>query len=155
MKKLFILATFFLCFSEYSLAATEGKDKNISPYNHSLPVLYELDKQPVENISPLIKRQMIHTNGLTFAKWTFAKGAIVPLHHHINEQLTWIVAGSVEVFSQGKRYIVKAGDIIVFPPNIPHEFHSLEDNTIDIDIFTPQRQDWIDGNASYLKQLKN
>ncbi len=76
------------------------------------------------------------------------KGAIVPLHHHINEQITWITEGACEVYSQGKKFLLRAGSLMIIPPNVPHEFHFTED-TIDIDIFSPQRQDWIDGTAGY------
>jgi quercetin dioxygenase-like cupin family protein len=72
----------------------------------------------------------------------------VPLHHHENEQITWITRGSCEIYPQGKKFVVKAGDVLVIRPSVPHEFGFTAD-TIDIDIFTPQRQDWIDGTASY------
>lgn len=132
-------------------ASGKGEQATISPFRHTLPDLYDFNQIPVEQMGTGITRQTIHNGQSTMAKWVFAKGAVVPLHHHVNEQITWITAGSVEVFSQGKRFVVKAGQVIVFPPNVPHEFHSLEDGTIDIDIFTPQRQDWIDGTASYIK----
>jgi len=132
-------------------AAGKGEQTTISPFRHTLPDLYDFGQIPVEQMGKGITRQTIHNGQSTMAKWVFAKGAVVPLHHHANEQITWITAGSVEVFSQGKRFVVQAGEVIVFPPNVPHEFHSLEDGTVDIDIFTPQRQDWIDGTASYIK----
>lgn len=132
-------------------APGKGEQPTISPFRHALPELYDFRQIPIEQMGAGITRQTIHNGQSTMAKWVFAKGAVVPLHHHANEQITWITAGSVEVFSQGKRYIVKAGGVIVFPPNVPHEFHSLEEGTVDIDIFTPQRQDWIDGTASYIK----
>jgi quercetin dioxygenase-like cupin family protein len=72
---------------------------------------------------------------------------LVPLHHHVNEQITWITQGAAEVYSQGRKYIMKAGDIMIIPLNIPHEFTFLED-TIDIDVFAPARQDWADGTAT-------
>ena len=53
--------------------------------------------------------------------------------------------------SQGKKYVMHAGDIMIIPPNVPHEFWFTQD-TIDIDIFSPQRQDWMDGTADYLKE---
>jgi quercetin dioxygenase-like cupin family protein len=74
--------------------------------------------------------------------------AAVPLHHHVNEQITWITEGRAEVFSQGRRFVMTAGTLLIIPPNVPHEFLFTED-TIDIDIFTPQRQDWLDGTAGY------
>lgn len=137
--------------SSISDAPGKGEQPLLSPFRHTLPDLYDLGHVPVEQMGPGITRQTIHNAQSTMAKWVFAKDAVVPLHHHANEQITWITSGSVEVFSQGKRFVVTAGQVIVFPPNVPHEFRSLQDGTVDIDIFTPVRQDWIDGTASYIK----
>jgi len=132
-------------------AADRGKLPLLSPYRHTLPDLYDFDKAPIEQTLPGVTRQVIHGSQSTIARWEFAKGAIVPLHHQPHEQVTWILKGVVEVFSQGKRYVVNAGQVIIFPPNVPHEFRSLEDGTVNVDFFAPQRQDWIDGNSSYNK----
>ncbi|MEI8616804.1 cupin domain-containing protein [Pseudoalteromonas sp. B193] len=75
----------------------------------------------------------------------------MPLHKHPNEQVTWIISGEAKVFSGGKQYLMKSGDMMVIPANVPHEFHFSED-TVDIDFFAPARQDWIDGTASYIQQ---
>jgi quercetin dioxygenase-like cupin family protein len=92
-------------------------------------------------VSPLIQRQYLHGSQSTFAKWIMKKGAVVPLHHHANEQITWITQGEV----------MHAGDIMIIPPNVPHEFRFTQD-TIDTDIFSPQRQDWMDGTADYFSK---
>jgi quercetin dioxygenase-like cupin family protein len=113
--------------------------------------LYHLDAQPIEQVSLLIQRQYLHGSQSTFAKWIVKKGAVVPLHHHANEQITWITQGEAEVYSQGKNYVMHAGDIMIIPPNVPHEFRFTQD-TIDIDIFSPQRQDWMDGTADYFSK---
>jgi quercetin dioxygenase-like cupin family protein len=109
--------------------------------------LYHLDAQPIEQVSPLIQRQYLHGSQSTFTKWIMKKGAGVPLHHHANEQITWITQGEAEVYSQGKKYVMHAGDIMIIPPNVPHEFWFTQD-TIDIDIFSPQRQDWMTGRQT-------
>jgi quercetin dioxygenase-like cupin family protein len=93
-------------------------------------------------------------SNVTFVKWTAKKGAVVPLHHHVNEQITWITLGAAEVYSQGGKYIVRAGDVMVIPPNVPHELVFVED-TIDIDIFAPGRQDWLDGTAQPKQEEKH
>src|SRR6202040_1934634 len=113
--------------------------------------LYHLDAQPIEQVSPLIQRQYLHGSQSTFTKWIMKKGAGVPLHHHANEQITWITQGEAEVYSQGKVYVMHAGDIMIIRPNVPHEFWFTQD-TIDIDIFSPQRQDWMDGTADYFSK---
>jgi quercetin dioxygenase-like cupin family protein len=111
------------------------------------PLLYMLDAQPIEQISPLVERQYLNGAQSTFVKWTVKAGGVFPIHHHANEQITWIVSGRCDVYSQGKKFEMTAGSILVIPPNVPHEFHCTED-TIDIDFFAPQRQDWIDGAPS-------
>jgi mannose-6-phosphate isomerase-like protein (cupin superfamily) len=78
--------------------------------------LYHLDAQPIEQVSALIQRQYLHGSQSTFSKWIMKKGAVVPLHHHANEQITWITQGEAEVYSQGKEYVMHAGDIMIIPP---------------------------------------
>ena len=122
---------------------------SISDHYKAMPVTYDFDKMPIEKLTDLISRQYIYSGQSMLVKWSFKKGAVIPLHHHVNEQITWITKGSVKVFSQGKEFIVRTGEVIVFPPHVPHQFLALED-TIDIDFFTPVREDWINQNTSYL-----
>lgn len=111
------------------------------------PQLYLLDAQPVEQISPLVQRQTLSGTESTFVKWTVKAGGVFPLHHHKNEQVTWIVKGRCDVYSQGKKFVMTTGTVLIIPPNTPHEFICPED-TMDIDFFAPQRQDWLDGTPS-------
>jgi quercetin dioxygenase-like cupin family protein len=124
-----------------------GMIPSVSAHTAASPMLYELDQQPVEQISPLVQRQYLSGVDSTFVKWTVKAGGVFPLHHHLNEQITWIVKGRCDVFSQGKHFEMTAGTILVIPPNIPHEFICPED-TIDVDFFSPARQDWADGAPS-------
>ncbi len=125
----------------------------ISGHTAALPILYALDRQPAEQINPLVQRQYLSGAQSTFVKWTVKAGGVFPLHHHANEQITWIVAGRCDVFSQGRRFTMTAGTILVIPPNVPHEFHCPVD-TIDIDFFAPGRQDWADGAPSVAASRK-
>ncbi len=119
----------------------------------AMPQLYHFESSREEVLSDKIKRQFVMGGQTMLVKWTFKKGAVVPLHFHPNEQITWITEGAAEVKSQGKTFIVKAGDLIIFPPFAPHEFLMLED-TIDIDIFSPVRMDWLTGSPDYLKNVQ-
>jgi quercetin dioxygenase-like cupin family protein len=129
----------------------DGKIPAIFDHYTAVPQFYDFDNSPVEVLSDKISRQYVMGGQTMLVKWTFKKGAVVPLHFHPNEQVTWITEGAAQVKSQGKTFIVKAGDVIIFPPFAPHEFVMLED-TIDIDFFTPVRMDWITGSADYLKK---
>ncbi|WP_082845399.1 cupin domain-containing protein [Paraburkholderia caribensis] len=128
-------------------APGRGVLPGVSEHIANPPQLYALDAQPIEQISPLVQRQTLSGTQSTFVKWTVKAGGVFPLHHHKNEQVTWIVKGRCEVFSQGKKFEARAGTILIIPPNTPHEFVCPED-TVDIDFFSPQRQDWLDGMPS-------
>jgi quercetin dioxygenase-like cupin family protein len=128
-------------------ASGRGIQRGVSDHTAAVPSLYALDSQPVEQISALVQRQMLHGTQSTLVKWTVRKGGVFPLHHHSNEQITWITRGRCEVYSQGRKFTMTAGRVLIIPPNTPHEFVCTED-TIDIDFFAPERQDWIDGSPS-------
>lgn len=130
-----------------SEAPGRGIIPTVSAHYGSTPTLYTLDAQPVEQISPLIRRQYLVGSESTIVKWTVKAGAVFPLHHHANEQITWITQGRCEVYSQGKKFVMTAGTVMIIPPNVPHEFLCTEDS-IDIDFFAPHRQDWVDGAPS-------
>lgn len=129
-----------------------GSLPHIIEHYHALPTFYDFEKMPIEKLTDKVSRQYIYCGQSMLVKWIFKKGAHIPLHHHVNEQITWITKGKVMVHSQEKKFTVKAGEVIVFPPHVPHEFFILE-NTIDIDFFTPVREDWINQHADYLAGL--
>lgn len=124
-----------------------GRGEIDTVHTGAMGSVFELDAQPMEQISPLIQRQYLSGSQSTIAKWTVKAGAVFPLHHHPNEQITWIIKGRCEAYSQGKKTVLTAGMVMVIPPNVPHELVCPEDS-IDIDFFSPQRQDWMDGVPS-------
>jgi len=82
------------------------------------------------------------------------KGAIVPRHQHINEQITYILEGALRFHvgdGEGEVVIVRAGEVLCIPSNVWHQAEALED-TLDVDVFSPPRQDWLDGSDAYLRQ---
>jgi quercetin dioxygenase-like cupin family protein len=114
---------------------------------------YRWDDLPREELSSLIGRRLITGDQMMIAQVFLAKGAIVPQHSHENEQLTyildgrlrfWLGADSVETLDVG------AGEVLHIPAHVPHKAEALED-TLDVDIFHPPRQDWLDGTDSYLR----
>ncbi|MFH6988577.1 L-dopachrome tautomerase-related protein [Flavobacterium collinsii] len=102
-----------------------------------------------EQLGDKLQRKYVYGEQGMLALFKMDKGAKVPLHQHPNEQTTYITKGSVKVSMQGKDYVVSAGEVLIIPGNIPHQFECLEDGTLDIDFFAPPRKDWIEGTASY------
>lgn len=113
---------------------------------------FTLKELPTKPVNELLTRGMISGEQGTIGYFTYKKGAVVPTHQHSNEQYSLITKGSVKVKILDKEYIVKAGDGIIIPPNVPHSFTALEDDTIDIDFFSPARKDWIEGKDHYFEK---
>lgn len=113
----------------------------------------QFEKMPTEELSDKISRQYVYGKEAMLARFVFKKGAIIPEHQHPSEQITYILKGAVKVTLQGKEIIVRSGEVLIIPPNVLHKFEALED-TIDLDVFSPPREDWIKGTDSYLKKKK-
>jgi len=104
-----------------------------------------------ERVTDLISRKLVTAERMMLAHVYLKKGALVPQHAHHNEQLTYILEGALEFrigADRGEVIIVRAGEVLVIPGNVPHEALALED-TLDVDVFDPPRQDWLDGTDSY------
>jgi quercetin dioxygenase-like cupin family protein len=112
---------------------------------------------PLEELNPLISRRLITAERMMMAHVLLKKGAIVPAHDHHNEQLTYILSGVLRFWigehadAPGDTFVdVHAGEVLVIPSHVRHRAEALED-TLDMDVFDPPRQDWLDGSDAYLR----
>ncbi len=113
--------------------------------------LYDWKQLPEEQMNPLVSRQVIHTETMTIARLRLRASAAVPVHSHVNEQVTTIESGALKFFIDGGETIVRAGESLIIPPHVPHGVETLED-TIAVDVFSPRREDWIRGDDAYLRK---
>jgi quercetin dioxygenase-like cupin family protein len=104
----------------------------------------------LEHLNPQIDRQMVVGDQIMVARVLLAKGAHVPLHSHVNEQVTYILEGALKFAIDGREIVVRAGEVLTIPSNMPHEAWAVED-TVDLDVFTPPRADWLAKNDAYLR----
>jgi quercetin dioxygenase-like cupin family protein len=119
--------------------------------SESTPVKYvawsEVER---EQLNPLIEREMVVGNKIMLARVLLKKGAHVPEHSHHNEQVTYILEGALKFAIDGKEIVVRAGEVLCIPSNMPHEAWALQD-TVDLDVFDPPREDWINKTDHYLR----
>jgi quercetin dioxygenase-like cupin family protein len=103
-----------------------------------------------EQLNPLIDREMVVGGKIMLARVLMKKGAHVPMHHHHNEQVTYILEGALKFSIGGKEVVVRAGEVLCIPSNVPHEAWAIED-TVDLDVFDPPREDWLNKTDNYLR----
>ncbi len=104
----------------------------------------------LEHLNPLLDRQMVVGEEVMVARVLLKKGAHVPMHHHVNEQITYILEGALKFSIGGREIVVHAGEVLCIPPDLPHEAWAVED-TVDLDVFHPPRADWMNKTDAYLR----
>jgi quercetin dioxygenase-like cupin family protein len=114
------------------------------------------EDMPKERVTDQISRRLVTGQGMMLAHVYLAKGAIVPRHQHVNEQLTYIISGALRFWlgDEGTETIdVRAGEVLHIPSNVWHKAEALED-TLDVDVFNPPRADWLNHTDSYFHDRK-
>jgi quercetin dioxygenase-like cupin family protein len=115
---------------------------------------YRWDSMKKERVSDMLERRLITGDRIMLAHVYLKKGCIVPKHSHENEQLTYILEGALKFWigdDGAEEITVHAGEVLLIPSNIPHMAEALEE-TLDVDVFSPPRQDWLDKKDDYLRR---
>jgi len=106
-----------------------------------------------------IGRQFVVGTGTMLARIFLKAGGLVPRHRHLNEQITYVLEGALRFRlwedlefpdGPGREVVVRAGEVLCIPPDVPHEALALED-TVDLDVFNPPRRDWMQGTDAYMR----
>ena len=115
---------------------------------------YRWDDMPKEKVSEVLDRRLITADRVMLSHVYLKKGAIVPRHSHENEQITYILDGGLRFWigeDETETIVVAAGEVLHIPSNVWHKAEALED-TLDVDIFSPPRQDWLEKTDAYLRR---
>ncbi len=115
--------------------------------------LFRWNEIPREKLNNLLERQIINGERIMLTHIYLKKGAIVPTHQHENEQLSYILKGKLKFWvgqEMDQTYTVRDGEVLHLPSGVFHGAEAIEE-TLSIDIFSPPRQDWLDGSDNYLR----
>ena len=116
--------------------------------------LHRWDDMPKEPLKEGIDRRLLSTERMMIAHVYLEEGAVVPRHEHENEQLTYILEGALRFWigeNKEQELVVSAGEVLHIPSNVPHEALAIED-TLDVDVFSPPRADWLNKTDDYLRR---
>jgi quercetin dioxygenase-like cupin family protein len=110
------------------------------------------DEIQAEQLTPLIRRQYFSTPGMTVARFELKKGCQVTRHQHANEQVSYIISGALKFIFDDREIVVRGGEALYIPPNVPHAAEALQD-TLNFDVFSPARADWLNRKDTYLREV--
>jgi len=114
---------------------------------------FRWEDMPKESLNDKLERRLVTGERMMLAHVYLKKGCLVPRHSHENEQLTYVLEGALHFWlgeDEKQEVVVRGGEVLVIPSNLPHKALALED-TLDVDVFSPPRQDWLDGTDAYLR----
>jgi quercetin dioxygenase-like cupin family protein len=126
----------------------------MTPQAKSSVTWYSWDQMPRESVSPMLDRRLITGDHMMIAHVYLKQGCIVPKHSHENEQITYILEGALKFWigdDESQEMMVRAGEVLHIPAHVPHKAEAMED-TLDVDVFSPPRQDWLDKTDAYLRK---
>ena len=106
---------------------------------------YRWADMPREKVTDQISRRLVTGQDMMLAHVYLAKGAVVPKHQHMNEQITYVLEGVLRFWigDEGGEVIdIGPGEVLHIPSNVWHKAEALED-TLDVDVFSPPRADWL------------
>jgi quercetin dioxygenase-like cupin family protein len=115
---------------------------------------YRWSDLELEKVGPMLDRRLITGQQMMLAHVYLKKGCIVPRHQHHNEQLTYILEGALRFWigeDESRTLDVRAGEVLHIPSNVFHKAEALED-TLDVDVFSPPREDWLNRTDDYLRR---
>lgn len=112
--------------------------------------LHRWDDIPEEPLNELLSRKLITGERMMMAHVYLKSGCVVPMHHHENEQMSYILQGAMIFEIDGKEVPIREGEVLFIPSNIPHKATATED-TLSLDMFSPPRQDWLNKTDDYLR----
>jgi quercetin dioxygenase-like cupin family protein len=90
----------------------------------------------------MISQKIVAGEREMLAQIYLKRGALVPMHAHESEQMTYILQGALKVLVDGEEITVREGEVLHIPSGVPHQAEALED-TFELDVFSPVRHDWL------------
>ena len=108
--------------------------------------VHRWDEIALEKITEMISQKLVVGEREMLAQIYLKRGALVPMHSHESEQMTYILQGSLKVVVGGEVTTVREGEVLHVPSWVPHQAEALED-TFELDVFSPVRQDWLSGEG--------
>ena len=104
--------------------------------------LHRWDEIALEKVTEMISRKIVTGEREMLAQIYLKKGAVVPMHNHESEQMTYVLQGALKFLIAGEEITVREGEVLHIPSRIPHQAEALDD-TFELDVFSPIRQDWV------------
>lgn len=94
--------------------------------------------EPLELV-PGLQFRPVTTDSVMTNFVTFEPNAPAPMHHHAEQQIAIILSGELTFTVGGETRVMRPGECVVIPPNVPHGGAAGPEGCVAVDVFTPPR----------------
>jgi quercetin dioxygenase-like cupin family protein len=101
--------------------------------------IIHMDDYPSYEVATGLFFRPVFAQNLSLNFVTFPPGSGFPSHVHPEEQVSIVREGTMEITIGDSKRMVRPGDVIVFPPDVPHAGETFDEGCRLIDIFSPPR----------------
>src|SRR6267142_2847910 len=115
--------------------------------------LHRWDEIALEKVTEMVSRKLVTGEREMIAQIYLKRGCLVPMHSHESEQMTYILQGALRFLIGGEEITVREGEVLHIPSWVEHQAEALED-TFELDVFSPIRQDWLDHTDDYFHRCR-
>ena len=112
---------------------------------------YSWSEVPTEKLTDKLSRKVISGSKVMLGQIFLKKGCVIASHKHESEQITYILSGCLKMILPDREVTLHEGDVLHIPSGVEHGAVALED-TLDLDAFSPIREDWLKGTDDYLRK---
>jgi quercetin dioxygenase-like cupin family protein len=104
--------------------------------------LHRWDEIALQKITEMMSQKIIAGERQMLAQIYLKRGALIPMHSHESEQMTYILQGALRFVVDGEEVVLREGEVLHIPANVAHQAEAIED-TFELDVFSPVRADWM------------
>jgi quercetin dioxygenase-like cupin family protein len=104
--------------------------------------LHRWDEITLEKVTEMMSQKIVSGAHQMLAQTYLKQGALVPMHAHPSEQMTYVLQGALKFRVEDEEIIVREGEVLHIPAHARHQAEALDD-TFQLDIYSPPREDWL------------
>ncbi len=104
--------------------------------------LHRWDEIALEKVTEMMSRKIVAGHREMLVQSYVKRGCLVPMHAHDSEQMTYVLQGALKCLVGGEEITVREGEVLHIPSGVEHQAEALED-TFELDVFSPPREDWL------------
>lgn len=102
----------------------------------------ELATLPVKQIWTDVTARIVQSELITMAIVELPPNSAVPAHQHVNEQLGFVISGSLRFTVDGETRERGPGDTWRILADVPHEVTVGPEGAVVAEVYSPVRADW-------------